>query len=114
MIHCPGCGSGLRFDIETQQMKCDYCDSLYDPYRFDSEKDDAKKAESFDTYVWVCPSCGAELETPDEMDAMGFCPYCGGASLLFDKIRKQWRPESVIPFSVTKEQCKEAYLKEAR
>ena len=114
MIPCPGCGAGLRFDIGTQMMRCDYCGSSHDPYAFDAEKGDAKQGESFDTYVWVCPSCGGQLETPDETDAMGFCPYCGGASLLFDKIRKQWRPAGVIPFSVTKEQCKAAYLKEAR
>ena len=114
MISCPGCGMGLRFDIETQQMKCDYCNSLYDPYRFTKETGDAKQQQSMDTYVWTCPACGGELETADETDAMGFCPYCGGASLLFDRIRKQWRPAALIPFTVTKEQCKAAYLKEAR
>ena len=114
MISCPGCGSGLRFDIESQQMRCDYCGSGYDPYSFDTEKGDAKKTEDFETYVWTCPACGGQLETPDKTDAMGFCPYCGGASLLFDQIRKQWRPASVIPFAVTKEQCKQAYLAAAR
>ena len=114
MIPCPGCGAGLRFDIASQAMRCDYCDSTYDPYRFDAEKGDATQAQDFDTYVWVCPACGGKLETPDQTDAMGFCPYCGGASLLFDRIRKQWRPAGVIPFQITKEQCKKAYLKEAR
>ena len=113
MIPCPGCGAGLRFDIETQAMRCDYCGATHDPYEFDPNRGDAKQGECFDTYVWVCPSCGGQLETPDETDAMGFCPYCGGASLLFDRIRKQWPPATVIPFSVTKEQCKQAYLKEA-
>ena len=114
MISCPGCGAGLRFDIETQAMRCDYCGSSYDPYEFDPNKGDAKKSESFDTYVWTCPSCGGQLETPDKTDAMGFCPYCGGASLLYDQIRKQWPPATVIPFSVTKEQCKKAYLEAAK
>ena len=114
MIHCPGCGMGLRFDIESQQMRCDYCGASHDPYRFDSAKDDAKNAEFFEARVWVCPSCGAELETTDDTDAVGFCPYCGGASLLYDRIREQWRPDYVIPFSVTKEECKKAYLAEAK
>ena len=114
MISCPGCGAGLRFEIETQQMRCDYCNATFDPYSFDTEKGDAKQAEDFETFVWTCPACGGQLETADKTDAMGFCPYCGGASLLFDRIRKQWRPASVIPFSVTKEQCKQAYLAAAR
>ena len=114
MISCPGCGSGLRFDIASQRMHCDYCDANFDPYSFDAEKGDAKQAEDFETFVWTCPACGGQLETADKTDAMGFCPYCGGASLLFDRIRKQWRPASVIPFAVTKEQCKQAYLASAK
>jgi DNA-directed RNA polymerase subunit RPC12/RpoP len=114
MISCPGCGQGLRFDVESQQMHCDYCGAGFDPYSFDSEKGGAKQEQSFDTFVWTCPSCGGQLETVDETDAMGFCPYCGGASLLADRIRKRWRPKSVIPFSVTKEQCKAAYLAAAK
>ena len=114
MISCPGCGANLRFDIESQAMRCDYCGSSYDPYSFDPSKGDAKKGQSFDTYVWVCPACGGQLETPDKTDAMGFCPYCGGASLLFDQIRTQWPPARVIPFAVTKEQCKQAYLDAAK
>ena len=114
MIHCPGCSAGLRFDIPSQRMHCDYCGGSYDPYQFDNAREDAKSAELFDAYVWVCPSCGGELTTTDETDAVGFCPYCGGASLLYDRVRQQWRPKYVIPFALTKEQCKEAYLKEAR
>ena len=115
MLHCPNCAAGLRFEIESQQMACDYCGSHFDPAALDyKEKDDAKGAEVFDTYVYVCPSCGAELLTTDETDAIGFCPFCGGASMLFDRIRKQWRPDYVIPFQITKEQCKDYYVKAAK
>ena len=115
MIHCPNCAAGLRFEIESQQMLCDHCGSRFDPAAIDDKvKDDAKKAEMFDSYVYVCPSCGAELMTTDETDAIGFCPFCGGASMLFDRVRQQWRPDYVIPFQITKEQCKEQYVKAAK
>ena len=26
---CPNCGGPLRFDPETQKLKCEYCDSLF-------------------------------------------------------------------------------------
>lgn len=29
MIHCPTCGAGLRFDIDKQQMACDYCNNFF-------------------------------------------------------------------------------------
>ena len=114
MISCPSCGAGLRFDIAEQKMVCDHCQNRFDAQALsdDSARDDAK-ASCFDSYVYTCPSCGAEIITTDKNDAVGFCQYCGGASLIFDKIRQEWKPEHIIPFQITKEQCKEAYRKAA-
>ena len=115
MVHCPSCGAGLRFDIERQQMFCDHCQSLFDPQRItDSTYNDAKTENNFETYSYICPDCGAELMTNDKRDAIGFCPYCGGASMIFDRIRRDWKPDGVIPFAVTKEQCKQAQVLQAR
>ena len=116
MIQCPSCGGGLRFDIESQQMACDYCGSHFEPKEVDTTSGDSKEIgyDAYDVAVHICPSCGAELLTNDQNDAVGFCPFCGGASMIFSQIRQQWKPEVILPFRVTKEQCKEAYLKEAR
>ncbi|MBQ6421491.1 MAG: hypothetical protein IJK02_10495 [Clostridia bacterium] len=114
MIRCPGCSAGLKFDIETQSMRCASCGGAYDPKLFDDERGGAQSVEMFNVHVFVCPSCGAELNTTDETDAVGYCPYCGGASLIYDRVRKLWKPDAIIPFKITKEQCKEAYIKEAR
>lgn len=115
MVHCPTCGAGLRFDIPSQQMFCEHCQNSFDPKAlYDKVSDDAKTAETFDSYVYVCPSCGAELETTDQNDAVGFCPYCGGASMIYDKIRQEWKPDGVIPFKITKEQCKQLYCDEVK
>ena len=114
MIACPGCGANLRFDITSQKMHCEYCGGFYDPYAFDSMEKDAEKQKVFDSYVYLCPQCGAELITTDQTDATSFCPYCGGASLLFDKISQENRPDYIIPFQGTKEDCKKAYLAAAR
>ncbi len=116
MIPCPTCAAGLRFDIASQKMVCDYCKNSFDPASLsdNSATDDAKTEKYFDGYIYICPSCGAEIITTDKNDAVGFCQYCGGASMIFDKIRKEWRPDVIAPFKVTKEQCKELYLKEIR
>ena len=34
--------------------------------------------------------------------------------MIFDKMRQEWKPEHIIPFQVTKEDCKKAYCKEVR
>ena len=113
MISCSSCGGSLRFDIGSQKMLCDHCDSYFEVEQLsdDSNRDDAR-ASSFDCYVYLCPSCGAEIMTTDKNDAIGFCQYCGEASLIFDKIRQEWKPDTIIPFQITKEQCKKAYRKE--
>lgn len=159
MIACPGCGANLRFDIATQQMKCSYCGTQYDPQLFANMEKDAqhegasagrkrfcprcgsrlgydaktdrmicvccggqyapgggaaKPGGVFDAWVYSCPQCGAELLTTDKTDAAAFCPYCGGSSIMLDKIRQEQAPDYVIPFRITKEECKRAYRKAAR
>ena len=114
MIACPGCGANLLFDIASQQMKCSYCGSSYDPYQFDSMQKDASREKAYDAWVYSCPSCGARLMTTDETDAEAFCPYCGGASILFDRLRKVKYPSFIIPFQVDRERCKREYRKAAR
>ena len=115
MVHCPSCGAGLRFDIATQSAACDYCNNRFDPKKItDSTYDDAKTQKTFDSYAYICPSCGAEVDTTDKNDAVGFCPYCGGASMIFDKMRRDWAPDKIIPFQITKEQCKELYVAEVK
>lgn len=39
MYECINCGAALRFDIDSQQLHCDYCDSDFDPqtYRVNEE-----------------------------------------------------------------------------
>lgn len=115
MIYCPSCGAELRFDIDSQLMICEYCKSSFDAKSLkDKISDDAKTQEYYESYAYVCPSCGAEVDTTDKNDAVGFCPYCGGSSMIFDKLRKEWCPEGIIPFRITKEQCKELYCKEVK
>lgn len=114
MIQCPSCGGALRFDIASQHMICEMCDNHFDPASTASMNKEAKGSSVFETYVFTCPSCGGELMTTDKTDAVGFCPFCGGASMLFDRIHQQWEPDYIIPFKITKEQCKELYAKEAK
>lgn len=115
MIKCPSCGAGLRFDVASQKAVCDYCRSSFEPASLnDNTNEDAKTERMYDSFVYICPSCGAELSTTDKNDAVGFCPYCGGSSMIFDKIRREWKPDYVIPFKITKEDCKKAYVKEVK
>ena len=63
MYQCSGCGGPLKFDIATQNMKCEQCMSLTDPYSLQI-KDGAE--ESYDATVFTCPHCGGEIISMDD------------------------------------------------
>lgn len=120
MIACPGCGGNLRFSPQLQQLHCSYCDNNYDPYAFDNKSKDGIEVEkdefvddSYETTIFTCPECGGEIESTDN-EATGFCPFCGGSTIFYSRLSREKKPDYVIPFIKTKEDCKNAYAKRAK
>lgn len=113
MIQCPNCGGNLKFSPSAQKMNCEHCNSQFDPYQFDSKTQDAEEREFYDVTVFTCPQCGGELFSTD-LAAAAFCSYCGASTILYSRISKEQRPNYIIPFQKTKEDCKEAYKKRLR
>ncbi len=115
MVYCPTCGAEMIFDTVSQMMVCNYCKNSFDPEKLnDNTSGDALTRSYYDSYAYICPSCGAEINTTDKNDAVGFCPYCKGSSMIFDKLRREWTPKGIIPFKITKEQCKQLYCAEVK
>ena len=125
MIKCPSCASTLQYDIESGMMKCSSCGNSYDPYLFEKDEKGAVMAPSgeenktkddalYETAVFICPDCGAELTYTDKTDVTAKCAYCGNANIIFDRIKNERRPQRIIPFEITKEECKKQYKKAAR
>ena len=109
MYGCPNCGAGLRYDIPTKKLTCDYCNSFFDPYEYTREKD-AVEQDLFETTVFTCPQCGGEVISADDT-AAGFCSFCGASTILDSRIRGSKRPAYIIPFRLDKDECKKAYAK---
>ena len=107
MYECPNCGGNLKFDIEQQLLKCDYCLTTQDPYQITKDKD-AEEDNRFDVTIFTCPQCGGEILGTDTSVAE-FCSFCGASTILHSRISKERRPSWIIPFSQTKEACKKAY-----
>lgn len=112
MYECPNCGGNLKFDIPSQQLACAYCDAHFDPYSIKKETD-AVQEEYFNATIFTCPQCGGELFSTDN-DATSFCSFCGASTILSSRIRKERRPDFIVPFQKTKEDCKKAYAKKMR
>lgn len=113
MYECPNCAANLRFDIPSQKLKCEYCGTLMNPYDFQKERDGLEttvEEEDYEVTVFTCPQCGGELISNDTTAAT-FCSFCGGSTILDSRISRKKRPEQIIPFQKTKEDCKASYAK---
>ncbi|MCR5213713.1 MAG: hypothetical protein K6E10_04805 [Eubacterium sp.] len=107
MIQCPNCGGGLKFDIQSQQLKCESCSGQFDPYSV-NYGNGAEESMEYDVTIFKCPQCGGEIVSTDET-AAAFCSYCGASNFLESRISKEKKPQLIIPFKKTKKDCIDAY-----
>ena len=107
MLHCENCGGSLLFDIESQKLKCQSCDSLYEV----EDVEDAQPEEDIEMAIYTCPSCGGEIISPTKSSLKGFCSFCGQDVTFQRRMEGRKRPKKIIPFQITKEQCQESFHK---
>lgn len=111
----------MQFSPEKQKLVCAYCDSEFSVEEFDEKKgvkaeehENAFEQEADDKYyqatVFTCPQCGGELISTSDTAAT-FCSFCGASVLLESRISKQMKPDFIIPFKKSKEECKNEYKK---
>lgn len=112
VYECPNCGGNLKFDIESQLLQCEHCLTTQDPYST-PEDQGAEEHNDFDVTVFTCPQCGGEILSTDT-SAAEFCSFCGASTILHSRISRQLRPSHIIPFKMTKDACKKAYLSRMR
>lgn len=109
MYECPNCGGNLKFEIKTQKLFCAHCDTRLEPCAV-SKETDTLEGDLYEANAFLCPQCGGQMLSGDN-DATAFCSYCGAANILSTRIVREKRPQYIIPFRKTKEDCKKAYAK---
>ena len=127
MVNCHSCGSKLVFDIDSQMMKCSYCERKYSVKEASSWSKDAEErvtmttpdgnpvpkdakewGEMIDVTAYICSQCGAEIiADPDE--AVTWCSFCGSPATLHGRLTRIRKPDSVIPFKINKTDCTTMY-----
>ncbi len=110
MFACKNCGGNVKYDIASGQLACAYCHTLFDPYAYEDKSTDADVEKDFESTIFTCPQCGGEILSTDDTVA-GFCSFCGASTVLYSRIEREHRPAYIIPFTKTKEDCKQAYAK---
>lgn len=115
-MKCPSCGGHLVYNIELNQLDCPYCDSKIniEDYKEKNAANVTKDSETMMMNRFVCRNCGAELSSPDTPDEqiVHYCSYCGGESVMMEKAEEIQRPESIIPFKISKKAAKNKYKAE--
>ena len=100
-VLCSNCAGRLIFDPATQKLECATCGSSFRPEDIE-DKNAELHSKYYDTRVYVCSHCGAEVITSDS-ESSTFCVYCGNPAIVFDRISKEYKPDGLVPFKITKE-----------
>ncbi|MGM9566967.1 MAG: hypothetical protein ACI3W6_02150 [Clostridia bacterium] len=134
-FQCPACTGPLHYDGALGKLKCDYCESTFDPEEIEAlyvsatseaaaesgEKTQENNGdfqhsgeewnpETDHLKVYQCPSCGAELIC-EETTAATSCPYCGNPSVVPGQFQGVLKPDAAIPFRLDKKAAVEALKK---
>lgn len=138
-FRCANCGGNILFDVDSQSMKCQHCGTMIPPDQFDVRNTSTEErvdgafstGESFSETasvsgtdsgngsavtslsLFTCSSCGAELQGTED-SRVGFCPYCGGQSLLKTPAGSRDLPERLIPFQVSRDRCRDLFQKHTK
>lgn len=113
---CPCCGAPIFYNAQLSKWKCEYCDNEFTLEELQKHKNvssiaDTDVQDNFDNYInYHCSNCGAEI-IADENTAATFCPYCGNASILQNRLSNQFAPSYIIPFKIPKENAQRALKK---
>lgn len=112
---CPGCGSNMLFEPKLDRVFCRNCGSFYKPDTLELsgaltnyDTDDASTEEE-DKQEIICNSCGAAIVT-DKYTSATFCAFCGSSALINKRLTKQFRPDYIIPFKVTREEAEKKFF----
>lgn len=127
---CISCGSEITFQPTKQNWKCDSCNNTFSKKELDmfftnkdddlEEKEDISKLDfsnikesndySQNFVSYNCENCGGEIVADDTVSAT-FCLYCKSSSIIKGKLSGDFRPEFLLPFSITDEDAKAKYAK---
>ncbi|MBR5444573.1 MAG: hypothetical protein IKV57_00525 [Clostridia bacterium] len=125
---CPCCGGSIEFDPGSQNLKCPYCDTEFEPETLQAydaqlhetaedqndwnagEENQFTDAETVGMGVYSCRSCGGEIVT-DQTTGATHCPWCGSPVVLMGQFTGKRKPDLVIPFKLDNKAAKEGLWK---
>lgn len=103
---CLNCGGQMHYDISSRLLTCTKCTAAEKLTRFDA----ANKAptQELEVVEYACPQCGATVHTT-QTNMVSYCSFCGSDVLFTERFTRARRPNWIVPFRVTREQCVKRY-----
>jgi DNA-directed RNA polymerase subunit RPC12/RpoP len=114
---CPNCGAELVYDIESGKLVCGHCN-----FQKDIEGDNgvARRELTADIMqqreIWTgakvyrCNNCGSK-SVIDVKQINQKCSFCGSSNVVSTEELTGIKPDSIIPFAVTKNNAEEIFKK---
>ena len=113
MIKCPNCEGEMNFEPGVQEVVCQYCGTKFNPNTLNEEVKFSKEVEGITGKAYTCTQCGANLLSFDET-AITFCSYCGSQAMIESRMMQINKPDFIIPFKVTREECMKEYKEKVK
>ena len=119
-MKCSNCGGTMRFDVESQGLKCEYCgtvrklpkpeeEAVIEDTDLSAAEEGAGKDWGVNRRTVTCKECGSVMFTSPEQIS-NICPFCGSNIILSEEDTDFGiAPSAIIPFSITKEEVAKKY-----
>lgn len=98
-FQCKNCGANMVFDPERQTMYCEHCESV------DSHE------QKGDRSITVCAACGGEVIL-NPLTSASQCAYCGNYLIFDERIEGVYKPDTILPFKISKKAAVECMKQE--
>ena len=114
---CDNCGSAMAFDPNSQNLRCDKCESIkLLPKTKRNEKHNIEEANGKKRTFWTvenkilkCDTCGAQLIL-NNLEYSGICPYCGSNYVSEIKNLPDFTPDIIVPFTFDRDEAQRRFI----
>jgi predicted RNA-binding Zn-ribbon protein involved in translation (DUF1610 family) len=117
MNKCKGCGGEMKYDIESTDLKCERCGTTMDFDEGGAVLRRAMTQEIVNSHeqwkegaVSRCDNCGAKAVV-DRKSLSKCCAFCGSSKIVSIEELPGVKPDSVIPFQITKDTARQRFIK---
>ena len=123
---CPKCGAtDISLNVKNGKLRCNFCRHEFEPTKIEQGEKDLSKlegefmgsgakdivADTNDMVTFKCSSCGAEVVVDTATSTQARCHWCRNTLSVNQQIPNGAVPDAVLPFSVPKNEAKQAIEK---